>query len=240
MRTAFHFLLFVACVFVATPQALRAQPSEPRIEAARALVQGKDALLAPMRLYEMTADLFCRSYFIELRRDAEWGPNHPIWSRLLPEFCAELVQLALPDGQSLEGYLQAELAKELTQGELLDMGARNSDVAAIAASRRLQELGLNWIFVVQASKPPGTARLYSRAEREVAIRTAQILRDQAPEVSADVRSAFIYLDAPSFISYQRAVGQAFMSSAGRLDPRPQGRFAAFMRGWHERVGGQAR
>lgn len=129
-------------------------------------------------------------------------------------------------------YLQAELAKEFTQSELLDLGAKNSDAAAIGASRRLQELRLNWLFVVQAAKPPGTARLDSSAEREVATRTAQILRDKAPEVSADVRSAFIYLDAPLFTSYQRAVGQAFMNSAGRLDPSPQGSFAAFMRGWH--------
>jgi hypothetical protein len=240
MRVICHSALVAAFVLGAAPEVLRAQPTEPRIELARSLVQDRDGLLSPTKLYEISADLFCRSYFAELRRDAEWGPNHPNWSRTLPEFCTQLVQLALPEGRSLEDYLQGELSKALTATELSELDARNSDPAVVAASLRLQKRGLNWAFVVQAEKPPGTAGLFSSLEREAARRTAQTLLEKTPEVSADVRSVFFYLDTLSFAKYQRAVGQSFMNTAGRLDASPQGKFAAFMRAWHIKVSEAAR
>lgn len=239
MRLICHCTLLAAFILGAAPETLGAQPTEPRIELARALIQDREGLLSPRKLYEISADLFCRSYFAELRRDPEWGPNHATWSKMLPEFCAELVQLALPEGRSLEDYLQGELSKALTPAELSELDSRNSDPSVIAASLRLQKLGLNWAFVVQAQKPPGTAGLYSSLEREAARKT-QTLLERTPEVDADVRSVFFYLDTPSFAKYHRAIGQAFMDTAGRLDASPQGKFAAFMRAWLIKVSEPAR
>lgn len=154
-----------------------AQPLDPnQLRAAQEFVADRQGLLAPTQVFGLQADLFCRSYYVELRRDADWGPNHPNWERGRAQFCAELIGIALPQGLSLEAYLASELAKELSHSELSQLNERNSEPGVVAAAARLQEQGFGWHFFVQAERPPGTAGLYSSAERESARRTVQILR----------------------------------------------------------------
>ncbi len=234
-------LVIALLLFGATAGDIKAQaPDDIRLEAAQTLVNDKDGLLAPVQLFGLTADLFCRSYFAELRRDADWGPNHPSWSKWLPDFCTELVQISLPEGRSLENFLALELAIGLTYPELVLLDARNSDPAVAAAALRLQGLGLNWIFFVQAERPSGTAGLYSSAEREAARRTVQILRREVAGVESDLRAVALYIGAPAFAKYQRTVGQAFMNSVGRLDSSSQGKLATLMRAWHYKIREPAR
>lgn len=234
-------LVAVLCIFASASSDVRSQPSEPnRLESAKRLVRDNDGLLAPLQLYGLTADLFCRSYFVELRRDAAWGPNHPGWAQWLTGFCKDLVQLSLPEGSSLEEFLAHELAKGLTQAEIDQLDLRNSHPEVVAASSRLQGRGLSWAFVVQAERPPGTAGLYSSSERETAKRTAQLLNQEVSGVESDLRSVALYIGAPEFAKYQRVLGKAFMGSAGRLDSNPQGKFAALMRAWHAKVSEAAR
>jgi hypothetical protein len=236
-----YLIVLALIVLGTTAGGVSAQaPEAVRLEAAQTLVREKDGLLTPVALFGLTADLFCRSYFAEVRRDAGWGPNHPNWGKWLPDFCQELVQISLPEGHSLEAFLVLELAKGLTEAELVLLHDRNSDPVVAAASSRLQRTGLNWAFVVQAERPPGTAGLYSSAERETARMTAQILRREVPSAEPDLRVVALYVGDPAFEKYQRILGQAFMNSAGRLDSIPQGKFARFMRVWHAKVSEPAR
>lgn len=236
------FLLFgVAFIIAASASYVQAQSLDGvRLEAARTLVNDKEGLLSPTQLFGMKADLFCRSYFADLRNDAVWGPNHPKWIKQLPDFCGEVLRIAMPEGQSVESYLEIELARGLTQTDLLDLNDKNSAPAIVAATSRLLGHGMSWTFVMQAERPPGVARMYSDAEREAARRTMQILRGELPGLEADLRTVASYIGTPAFSSYQRVMGQAFMNSAGRLDATPRGKFAALMAAWQANVSETAR
>jgi hypothetical protein len=213
---------------------------EPKHAISARLVSDKTLLLGPMQIYGLMADLFSRSYFAELGGSSPWGPNHGNWSKLLPAFTAELLQMAEPTGNGVGFFLSSELAQRLGQEELMALSSGLREPQANEAIRRLESMGFSLLFLIQAQAPAKVPQLYSAEEHKTAKRTAEILRANIPEIEAmrpDLKALATLMDTNTFTNYQRALGAAFKASAGQLESNATKRtqFQAFLQRWRVKI-----
>ncbi|MCL4182660.1 MAG: hypothetical protein KJ011_04345 [Burkholderiaceae bacterium] len=223
------------------PQIHAQQPAAAIPQAPQpALMQAE--VFSPVQTFNLTTDLFARSYFAELRALPNWGPDHPLWARNLPSFSSEMRRLLLPQDVDLEAHLCAELQRQLTPEELLELAAVVSKPELMKSAARLEEIGASWSNLVLVQSVIRAPKLYSSAEREQAKRVVAALRgemasERTSTLADDLRTLASFLGSPHFQKYQTALGSTFMSGAKRLGETPEGKraFESLMRLWHVRL-----
>lgn len=200
----------------------------------------RSGVFAPPQMYGFTADLFTRSYFIELRSIPDWGADHQKWARNLPDFSSGMMGLLVPSGVSLVEHLNSELPKRMSQADLVELEVINERPATQIAIQRLEHLGAGLESLMQVQGIMRAPKLYSSAERAKAKLVVQALRGQLPEAAAfksDLASLGEVMDSAAFKNYQSAMGGLFMADAGRLESTEVGRnqFQSFMQRWNLRI-----
>ena len=202
----------------------------------------KAPVFGPTQMFNLTADLFTRSYFAELRAVPNWGPDHPAWARNLSSFSSEMLRLMLPEGVDLESHLSAELQRQLAREELSELAASISRPDFTRAADRLPEVGASWRDLVLVQSVMRAPKFYSSAEREQAKAVVSALRgevagERASLLKDDVKPIATFLGSPAFEKYQSALGNTFMASAKRLEETQEGRrgFESLMQRWHIRL-----
>jgi hypothetical protein len=218
------------------PGAQAKEPAAPQTAVMQATVAN------PVQMFSLTADLFTRSYFAELKALSNWGPDHPLWETHLPSFQSELIRLLLPVGAELASHLSAELQRQLTPEELAELAAAVARPEFTSAAGRLQETGASWENLVLVTSIMQAPKLYSFMERQRAKAVVSALReeaqgDRARLLKEDLRPLAALLGTQIFEKYQSALGDTFMAGAKRLGETPEGRraFESLMQRWHARL-----
>jgi len=202
-------------------------------EFALSLVSDPDVVAGPSELFLVSADLFARSYFMDLRPYPSWGPNDARWQKQYPVFLASVLANSLPNNAELEPFLASVLTQRMSAQELLELRAKASKPQFRAAVKRLGSLGLDLRFVLLAQRSPSVIRLYPLSDQKAARRTIELMAGALPELEQakpDLEALRDFLESNAFKRCQSVVGEAFMQSVGQLEADTK-RFGALMSLW---------
>jgi len=195
----------------------------------------------PTQMYGLTADLFTRSYFAELRALPNWGVEHLAWSRNLASFSSEMLALLLPISVTLEAHLSRELARQLTENELSELSTSITKPEIMAATGRLSDIGASWKNLVLIQMVQREPKFYSASERAQAKALVSVLRSEVAVEQVALKIALKplaeFLESSSFSVYQTALGNTFMADAKSIGEIPEKRrgFELLMQRWHNRL-----
>jgi hypothetical protein len=207
-----------------------------------ALASDRDATAGPSELYLVAADLFARSYFLDLLPYPSWSPEEALWKAQYPLFLEFVISNALPRDTPLATFLASEMTKRMSAEQLLELRAKVCDPKMRAAVKRLQAMGVNLRFVLLAERDPKVMRLYSREERADAKHTIDVMRGALPEFehAKPEREALVnFLESEAYKRYQAVVGDAFLQTVGRLEA-DKARFSRMLALWKVYLADQKR
>lgn len=202
-------------------------------EAATALAFDRELIVGPTELFLVSADVFARSYFLDLLPHTSWGPDEALWKANYPSFLEIIIASALPRGTTIEAFLASELTTWMSVEQLLELRSSASDPRMREAIELFRGMGLNPRFVLLAEHDPRVVRLYSREEMADATRTLDIMRGRLPELEqakAERELLRNFLESAAFKRCQAVVGGAFMQTVGRLEA-DKARFRPILRVW---------
>jgi len=205
------------------------------------VLAGANARAGRVEVEQAVIESVSRPLFKDLRGDAAWGPEHPVWTRLLPRFQQELARLATPDEAYGNARLKEAMRTRLSAAELTEIAALLEDPRLAAASVRLRDMGLDVVSTARSSEQTRAPQLYSAAEKEatgerlVAVMTSRRLELQA--AMPELQPFLAALRNPANLKYQRLVADLLRAALqGDVeDPAARERFQAFVTGWRERV-----
>lgn len=219
-----------------------AKTQAERYAIAKELVSRQDGFLAPTQVFKLMADPFGRAFFMDIRLGPDWGPDHPQWASHYPAFRAEVLELLLPLGTSLEDYLASTLAQSLLSFELERLRDRLADRGIARAVQRLQEEGLPWqnilLFMLMQQLPA----YYSATEKE---QVAHLLQkgfrrarnaSQERALDRDIAPLAAFIESPQYQQYFRAMSDAFQDRALQVGKNYPQAFPKLVQRWRARLG----
>lgn len=185
-------------------------------------------------------DAAARPLFKKIRADGNWGPEHPVWTRLLPEFSAAFGRLLENYAPDIEGRLKAALANSLSEGELSEIAATLNDARYAETQALLKQLGFNSASAMRLMGVLSSPALYSQAEKDLLKEQLLRLKEREKELEAlkaRLDSMLKSFQTPAFAKYQQLLTEVLSASLRRLeaDELARQRLRSFVVTWQERV-----
>jgi len=218
-----------------------AKTQAARYAIAKGLVNQPDRFFSPTQIFKLTADPFARMVFMEVRLGPDWGPDHPQWAPNYPAFRAEVLELLLPLGASLDDYLASTLAQALLSLELERLRDRFADPGLSRAIQRLDKEGLPWQTIMLSILMQQMPGYYSAAERASVAerlkkgfgRTRQTA--ELKTLDKDLAPVGEFMDSPQFKQYFGVMGEAFLDRTRQLSKNYPQAVPRLVQQWRARL-----
>lgn len=185
-------------------------------------------------------DAAARPLFKKIRADRNWGPEHPVWTKLLPEFSVAFGRLLENYAPDIEGRLKSALANSLSEGELSEIAATLSDARYVETQALLKQLGFNSASAIRIMGVLTSPALYSQAEKDLLKEQLSRLKEREKELEAlktRLDSMLKSFQTPAFAKYQQLLPEVLSASLRRLeaDEAARQQLRSFVVTWQERV-----
>jgi hypothetical protein len=186
------------------------------------------------------ADATSRPLFKHLRTDAGWGPEHPAWKALFPEFKAGMANMNKDLSPDLEANLTAALARSLTEDELTEIVAKQNDGSYEKFLAMLQEIGFSNSMTIQLMGIAANPSLYSQAEKDSLKDQLMRFKGRESELTAAmprVETALKAFQTPAFTKYRKVLTEGMSAAITRTQTDPQARLRvlAFLGEWRQKA-----
>jgi hypothetical protein len=228
---------FWLALSVAGTPALSQEGLQQREALAREIISNPLTLREQREIEAGTIDGVTRRVFKKLGTTSDWGPDHPDWQRIFPEFAADysaLFQSYLPN--SLE-QLRGALARRFTENELREILVKLNDGDFAAVKSAMAALGMGMLVTMRLSSFLNEPSLYSKAERAELSALAQSLRSKGPELAALNERLAFFQNSPSVVRYLQVEEEVRTEFARRFqtDEQFRRRISEFSDRWEKRM-----
>lgn len=238
------FLVLAFAVAVATAVTSNAAWSEetadPRKRLAEKIVASPATQMDKEEAETAMLELAARPIFKKIRSDNAWGPEHPIWTKLFPEFCVALGDLVSALPLRAEEILITALAKSLTEAELSEIAATLGDSRFLESLALLRQLGFNSASVMTIAGMVTSPSLYSQVEKDAMKEKFSSLRMREGEMEAlkpRIAAAQDTFRTPAFAKYQKVFSDVLAEGYWRLQTSDPARkqLQSFVIAWQNKL-----
>jgi hypothetical protein len=182
-----------------------------------------------------------RYVFKRLRTDPKWGPEHPNWKKLYPEFSAAFISLSKGLVPELNSRLKTALVSSLTEKELAEVDALLNDAKYVETVQLLRKHGIDNTFALRVVGVSRTPLLYSQAERAAVKEKIEELSKADSELAAlkpKLDATMAGFKTPTAVKYQQLVANVMLDSFRKInaDEATRQKMDAFVADWRTRVG----
>lgn len=186
-------------------------------------------------------DAAARPLFKKIRTDSDWGPEHPTWKELFPQFSASFRKLSDALSAGSEERLTTALANSLTEQELVEVAAKISDAGYLENFELLKQFGIDPAGVMRVMSLVATPGLYSQSEKDALKEKLLRLKGREKELGAlkvRLEAALKTLQTPAFTKYQRVLLEVLSELLRRLesDASAKEQLQSFIAKWQDKVG----
>lgn len=221
-------------------------PPDPVAEAARRsalaerIVQQPSSQLAARELGNYLADMAARPMFKSLRRDLNWGPDHPVWQRQFPEFVIAYASLSEELSPDVPGRLKEALAASMSEAELGEVATTLGSPRFRELERKLRSLGLDQRTALTLVGMSTSPELFSRSEKEAMRRQVLTIGNREQELlslNQWMESAMREFRTPAFQRYEKILPEVLTAARQRIknDEHAMEALKNFVTAWRLRV-----
>jgi hypothetical protein len=185
-------------------------------------------------------DAAARPLFKKIRTDTNWGPEHPTWRQLFPEFNASFRNFTKGLSFGVEERLKMALATALTETELSEIVATLSDAKYLDNLKIMKQLGIDSASVMRIMGIVTTPALYSQAEKESLKEKFSGLKGRERELETlkpRIDAALKSVQTPAFTNYQRVLAAVLSELLRSLETDDSARqqMRSLIVTWQDRV-----
>lgn len=208
---------------------------------AEKIVNNKDDRLEQQALEVAMTENTSRYVFKRLRSDPAWGPEHPNWKNLYPEFSAAFISLSKELVPALDVRLKTALAASLTEKELAEVDTILIDAKYVEVVQLLRKHGIDNTFALRVVGVSRTPLLYSKAEKASVREKIEELSKANSELAAlkpKLDATMAGFKTPTAVKYQQLVANVMLESFRKInaDDATRKKMDAFVADWRAKVG----